>query len=213
MKTKSIKNILLAIFLGAVGSGLWSLAGESVLNWCVETFISIAQSANDGYFDYLHKDIGKAFHEESGEFLRTIYNCFLFIVIIALPFITYKLRKKALSFEGTNGPKQKIDLSKRISLLKKTTKMLFVFTIFYSVIACPFLFSSIIAENYNNTAIVFVERSIEILSPRLKNEEIIQLRADYRSISDAISFYQLFDRLNSIAESEEIILPKFSIAR
>jgi hypothetical protein len=73
--------------------------------------------------------------------------------------------------------------------------------------------SRIITQTYNNDAIVFVERSIDILSPSLTRQEILQLRASYRLVSDASSFYELHDEIIDYGKTKSLEIPSFDVAR
>ena len=212
MKTETIKKITTALLLGAVGSGLWSLAGEPAFRWCVDIFISIAQSLNDGYYDLMHVNVGKGLHEENGLFFKTIFNIVFSALVIFLPFMAHKLQKRTTEITH-NKKREKEDIEKSLVSLKKRSRALFIFTVLYSIVAFPVIASRVITQGYNNKAVVFIERSIEILSPELSHEEIIRFRADYRAISDAESFYKVFDNLNSIAKKNKIALSEFDVAR
>ncbi|UXD87209.1 hypothetical protein [Thalassolituus hydrocarboniclasticus] len=212
MKTETIKNITTALLLGAVGSGIWSLAGEPAFKWCVDAFISIAQILNAGYYDLLHINIGKGLHEESGIFFRLLFSYVLASAVLVLPFLAHKTYKRAASIKDRK-KKEEEDIDKSIFSVQKKSRLIFIFTIIYAVIAFPIMISRIITQEYNNEAVVFIERSIEILSPELTSSEIIRLRADYRAISNAESFYSVFDNMQKIASKKNIELPSFDVAR
>ena len=207
MRTAQIKNIATIIFLGALGSGLWSIAGDPFMNWCVDTFILIAKTVNDGYYDLLHEEIGKGLHEGSALFLRGMFYLIITLLIITPPILSFIIYKRFYSLRSETE-------NKANKIPKKTQlKLYFIFTLAYAIIAVPFFISRIIITEYTNSGIVFVERSIEILSPVLDNKEILHFRADYRSVKDANTFYKLYDNLQSVAKEQSIEIPEFNIAR
>lgn len=212
MKTSSLKFITSALLLGALGSGLWSIVGEPALDWFVQTFISLANYLNEGYYDLLHENIGKGFHEDHDAFFRTVYYSIFIVLIISIPFFSYKVCQRAESLDSDKG-KPKISINKRVGKIQKTVRYTFIFSIVYSLLALPFFVSRLIVIGYNNEAIVFTERSIEILSPKISQSEILALRASYRSVSDAEGFYQLYDVLENNYKKHGIELPEFKISR
>ena len=210
MKTETIKNITGAILLGVVGSGIWSLAGEPAFQWCVDLFISAAQKINDGYYDIMHHNIGKGLHEENAVFFRILFSAMLAAAVLILPFMAFKVHKRLSSIESEDSEKY----SPLFSISgKRRSKYFLIFTILYALVSFPFMVSRMITQQYNNDAVVFVERSIEILSPGLEHSNILQLRANYRSVSDASSFYNLYDEIVDYSEAKSIDIPSFDVAR
>ena len=70
-----------------------------------------------------------------------------------------------------------------------------------------------IKDRYNNNAVVFLERSIEILSPNYDTKITLELRAEYRSIENASDFYLLYDKIIALGNQKNIRLPNFEVAR
>jgi hypothetical protein len=66
---------------------------------------------------------------------------------------------------------------------------------------------------YTRQAIVFVDRSIEILAPTIPPDKVLQLRARYRAVENAQMFYDLHDKLTTIAKEKNITLPQFSVIK
>jgi len=66
---------------------------------------------------------------------------------------------------------------------------------------------------YTVRAALFVERSIDILAPKLTTNQTLHLRAQYRSVNDANKFYQLEDSLKKLAQESGTELPRFQSVR
>lgn len=233
-----LKNVISVIFLGALGSGLWSLIGEPFLDWLLRTFITLANSVNIGYYDLLHADIGKGFHETYGLFFSTLFLMVALIVILLLPYFAYRGHKKISSLdldrikiassakaqtdeEKVTQLKEKIaraneklaHLKKKGQMLTTVSKYVMYISPVLSLISLPVYLSMIVTNIYNSQAIVFSERAIEIISPRIENAEILQLRAMYRSVEDANSFYAFYDEIERKFIEKKVTLPKFEVAR
>jgi len=74
--------------------------------------------------------------------------------------------------------------------------------------------SSLFYEIYQKkSAVVWIERSIEILTPSVGEQERLRFRAMYRSIDSAKQFFELESSLRDAANKHNIQLPSFSSIR
>jgi hypothetical protein len=210
MKTNTLKNVVVALVLGALGSGLWSLLGEPMLDWFIRVFISFANIINESYYDLLHANIGKGFHEAHSLFFRGIFAGILLIISLSLPIVVFLLYKRTNSISEEEPSTAK---EERTNKTHNRRKISLIFTLIYSVIYVPFYTSDIIINFYNNEAIVFSERAIEIISPEIEPEEVLKFRAQYRSIENSEDFYLLYDNIEIAYKKHELELPEFEIAR
>jgi hypothetical protein len=103
--------------------------------------------------------------------------------------------------------KQNLERSvRRLNIIKR----IFIFVaIFSTIIWSEDMFKMI----HCTKAAMFIERSIEIVSPYISNQERLKLRAEFRAIEKADAFYRLEDKLRSIAIEQTIKLPEFESIR
>lgn len=188
------KFVLSAIILGAIGSGVWSYIGDPSIKWVAESYISAAQYLNNGYYDYLHSNIGKG-HSQTIEVKLKYKLDVIYILVIAII-------AALLSIQNL------INYSKNHSTFP-LSKLLFILA---SIMMLQSMTTGI-KDSYNNKAITFLERSIEILSPNTDTKTILELRAEYRSIEHANDFYQLHDKLIALGNEKKVRLPVFDVAR
>ena len=73
--------------------------------------------------------------------------------------------------------------------------------------------ASVIGDLYQYRAILYIERSIEILSPAIPNEKYLELRAMYRSIDNKEKFIELDNKLQKLATELKIKLPEFKVVQ
>ena len=66
---------------------------------------------------------------------------------------------------------------------------------------------------HSRKAALFIDRSIEIVSPYISDSRRLELRAEFRAIENAKEFYRLQDKLRQIAEEHAIKLPAFESIR
>ena len=106
METNKVKNWITVIFLGALGSGLWSIAGEPTAGFLYNTAISIGGWVEQLYGNYMNSGIGNGGWNDRGSTL--------FIMFFVWGFAIFSSRK-LVELSG----------SKRLDLA--TTLLLFLF--------------------------------------------------------------------------------------
>ncbi|HEU0174972.1 MAG TPA: hypothetical protein VFV58_12000 [Blastocatellia bacterium] len=113
----------------------------------------------------------------------------------------------------TKSPDEMLEYSTYLIKRAKRVKW-FGYSVAVAAVFCTLFFASaFVGELYTRDASVFIERSIEILSPTLPPEKILQLRAKYRSVDSAQKFYELHDELQTIAKEKNVTLPKFTVIK
>lgn len=200
-------GILATITLGAIGSGVWEFLRSPVIS--IFGTISIGLDRLSGtYLDSLHEGIGNA---NRTSILYPLAMSFFFLVVIAnasgvLLFV--KIRRLMLD-TNTNTPPtpQKIPHS-RVSALVRSRRFFvgMVLVCLFNIFAYS---NDLFAYNYRLGAVTWTERSIEILRPKLSEQEFLELRAAYRSVEDSKSFYALRASIIGFAVKNHITLPKF----
>lgn len=204
MTRENVKYVLVTVLLGAIGSGLWNYAGEPLLKWISATYISAAQKLNSGYYDYLHSEIGKGTNSQV-ELLTATLSMAIFILLILLS--TLIMRFQFLSTEAKT-----ISSSERNSAIK-VIDLLFYIGILAAIIFFFGIVSTVIKQTYRTDAVIFIERSLDIIAPKIDQQKNIAMRAQYRSIESANDFYVLHDELITLGKENSLKLPEFDVAR
>ena len=62
---------------------------------------------------------------------------------------------------------------------------------------------------YTNDAVVFIERSIDILAPAISGEKVLILKSNYRSIDNRNKFLSLINELEALEMKTNKMLPEF----
>jgi len=215
-----LKNSVLGIILlGALGSGTW----ERILEpFFANLFATAIGSIYQPYIDYLHSDIGKGVGGQPIPYFGVVLYLFLIVILSAPIYLNIKERGKVKTHS--------LIPTKDEEEFKETnhsfhTKYLFWTTL--SLIGMIFITALFVKGNYNERAVTFVERSIEIIAPKLlidqSNENpatesclisnnigrILCLRAKYRAIEDTCSYARLHKELLKLAKRYKLELPKF----
>lgn len=226
-KTSAAKRIAIIILLGAVGSGVWSLIGEPLIQNIGSASVKIISWFSVAYLDAIYSEIGKGLYEKNASLLHSSFTGFFVGFWMIAPFEIYsrlkKLTRKVLSVENKllaikNGavlpesdeeetPEQVLGDGKRFAL---KLRVFFWFLAFTAPIVIAFELASLYRSLYSTSAVVYLERSIEILAPSLSVADHMKLRASYRAIERRDQFVVLHEQLISTAKAKSVEIPKFS---
>ena len=210
-----ISVVLATIVLGAIGSGLWEVVLSPLFDWFSEIFLNTFASMFSGYLDHLYEPVSR----EPGFSLLAFPALLLVVMIITAPwFAIYSIFRLANRIRGSiESPDRNEDedldeeaILKRVATLRRRTIIFLIPLIAASSIAYG---EALFHTTHSWKAKIFIERSIEIISPHISAAEILRLRAEFRSIDSAEKFYKLEDTLRSIAKKNEISLPEFESIR
>ena len=231
MNLKKTSELIKLILLGAAGSALWTLGGEPLTTALINFFINTAQTLNNGYYDLLHEEIGQISLRDDSTFLKELALLIFVVLVMNFPMYIYitlnrRIKRNLEEWKGMdadNGDKP-IDATKEFEQYKnekikkfstgvKVAKYILIGGIVYAVITIPTIISSLVISKYTHEASIFTERSLDILAPHIDEQKRLQLKAMYRQVSNAKTFYAMFDELQNIAETKNITLPEFKIVR
>ena len=212
IEIKWVRNalgVIITIFLGAIGSGLWEVFLGDFFQYLLNTILRLLASIFHGYLDVLHSRIGHGPVGRTSGILffsmMTIFLVLLFSYLIRSYLLIKKYETKCFSEEES---KKLNDIPSTDKVKSLKTKYLTIIFLFAIPIAGLF-FTIIAREFYTYKAATFIERSIEIVSPHCSNKKILELRASYRSIDMANKYYELENELYELANKNNISLPAF----
>lgn len=190
------------LIVGAFGSGLWELFLSDATIWAGKALLGVLGSLHSGFKDSLHQGISSG----------PVVNLLVFPVVIVLVGIVYVsfrvvvqsiVRHKRLASDSDCDSAEKRERSERYRLIEAKVMVALAVLVLtmYSFVAIEIL--------YKTSASNYVERSIDILAPHVAPEVALELRAQYRAIDSASSFYSLRDKLNDIAAQLNVDIPDF----
>jgi glucan phosphoethanolaminetransferase (alkaline phosphatase superfamily) len=173
---------IIAIIIGTIGSGLWEFFFSDSVQHITRASVKTISLIFNSYRDNLHSQIGMGCKESTGS---------LFIVMIVVGTVCL--------------------LSVHIVIKAyKRSKLLSVFTAPILLVICLLYLHIFIRVSYTHKAVVYVERSIEILAPYINNQERLRLHGLYRSVDNAEKFYELYNTINEKAKNKSIKLTTFT---
>lgn len=164
------------------------------------------------YLDYIYNNIGDGIKE-----IFSYYTyAFTFGIIVSFTFFTFisSLITTLIQFrKSKDGKKSDFDTnsikkylkSKKSSKLESITILLILFAIFTLIISMS------IKHHYTYNAIIYIEKSLDILAPKLNENERLKLRAEYRMINSYESFEKFNTEIILLAKEKNIKIPEFKI--
>lgn len=212
-----IKNLAIIIAIGAFANAIKEIIEERAADWFFSVFTKGMSIFGSYFIDFLHSDIGKGFDKQSIPHLGLIiYILLMFILFVPI----YKvLSEKNKHSEKNPNVMEVSDEEIKEKQIQEKQNYIYKYinsslAIIISIIGMVFVTSYFIKSSYHEKAVLFVERSIDILAPKLYKQDngwdnILSLRAQYRAVDNAEKYNLLYQRLYKLSQQQEITLPYF----
>ncbi|MCK9403986.1 MAG: hypothetical protein M0Q26_11360 [Chitinophagaceae bacterium] len=203
-KGKKIKNLLSVIVIGAIGSGLWDILLKKVFFQFGNTFVRIVTFFNNNYTDHIYKDIGKGSIVEIIPFV---------VIVVSITFAPVFLILRILKFyANTEIPKTNVSNSaKFFAFVFKTKKRAVLFILIISL-PLQFVYADLLIKELSTIkAIRYIERSLDIIHPFVKESDYIILKSKYKLIDDKQKLIDILTTFKTIAKENNINLPEYHL--
>lgn len=213
IRFEKIYSLFYVIFIGAIGSGLWEVFLRDSLYWAGDFFVKIASSIYDGYFDRLYENVGKKV-----DILLYLPGIILTSIILTSPYIMYEYMSVRLrnvdaiiddeeceNFEPSKFVKFAFEQYKSHKI---RFKLILLFPMF--LISVVFLDVFIVAVS-NNSAVMEIERRVEIIRPYISDSESHKIISDFRLVNNRVKLQELLDKIEKVADKSNIVLPEISL--
>ncbi len=226
-KISTAKRIAIVILLGAVGSGVWSLIGEPLIQNIGSAAVRVIGWFSAAYLDSIYAEVGKGIYDRDASFLHSSFTGLFIGFWMIAPLEIYsrwkKLKRKVSSHEntleavenGTAAPEfdDEDTPSRVLANARRVVRELRVFFWLLALVAplaVAWELATLYRSTFSSSAVIYLERSIEILAPHLSDADRLQFRASYRAIERRDQFIVLHDQLVSTAKTKSVDIPKFS---
>lgn len=207
-KLKLIIGVPITIFLGAIGSGLWQILLAPLFAKFSDFTMTFISNIFYGYTDFIYQNVS---NNPSIQLTHFLYSGLLVFTLAFLLFIVlyplYKITKE-INDAINNQDDKDMTRDEFVSEMRKTRKMFYILLPISLILTGAFIAKSFQTEHAIKAA-MFIERSIEIVSPFISETERLTLRAKYRGIDNAADFYKLEISLREIAKKHSCVLPEF----
>jgi len=194
---KSVGAILVILFLGAIGSGLWSELLSPACNWIIDKIIRGISSVSTAFKDQIYRESSKGFHEEHSLYILMLIMGFIAAFYISLLIVEYITR-----LEKTKETKEKINYF----IFSNKFFVLYHFMLIILIIA---LFFQVIKATYSNKITMKSLNSIEIISPFISSKDSQLLKSEYLQIKKCMDYEIFYDKMKDLSEKHNIELPLF----
>lgn len=178
------------------------------------TFLYIGNffaSISTSYLDFIYENIGDgikevfSYYTYAFTFGLAIMMCFfIFITSSLISFI--KMTKN-----DTSEAKENIKLKLNKIKAFKSFKYDHLIITFMSLVLFIYALSATIKHHYTYNAIVYFEKTLDILAPKIDENRRLELKAKYRTVNSYDSFTLFNNELIEIAKEKKIKIPEFKI--
>jgi hypothetical protein len=219
---KTLVGVVVTIFLGAVGSGIWALFLGPATEVLSRNSIRLMSWVFHGYLDYVYERVSQ---DPQDEFARLPYTLIV-VAAIALPWAAIVGFRRSLGglqrrLESLKNESLEAEAKERLDEVMERSRLTLLRlrrSITLGMVPLALFSTAMYSEEafftaHSRRAALFLDRSIEIVSPYLDERSRLDLRARFRSIESAKEFYELEDRLRAIANQHSAKLPWFESIR
>ena len=74
-----------------------------------------------------------------------------------------------------------------------------------------FVLSMSIKHHYTYNAIIYIEKSLDIIAPKISENQRLELKSKYRMINNYDSFVTFNNNIISLAQEKNIKIPEFKL--
>ncbi|XQU09212.1 hypothetical protein P4544_05400 [Halomonas sp. LY9] len=166
------------VTLGAIGSGVWQIVGQPIVNAIVEFSVNTINIFFSSYKDSIYAMASFGFHE------RASNNLFILVMMLML-FIPFFLsvRKRFHSNSGS------------VAFLFSVIRTLRILNLAILVSLVIYLVTQ---SSYVNRVIIYVDTSLDRLAPYESQEKIIELRAKFREVQTTSDYHSLYSEIEGL---------------
>lgn len=166
------------VVLGAIGSGVWQIIGQPIVNAIVEFSVNTINIFFSSYKDSIYARASLGFHERASNNLFTL----VMMLMLFIPFVLYFRRKLHSSSENS---------AFLISIIR-------VFRVLNLAILVSVIIYMVTQNSYINRVIVYVDTSLDRLAPYESQEKITELRAEFREVQAASDYHSLYAEIEAL---------------
>ncbi|MCT4173045.1 hypothetical protein HZP56_08610 [Elizabethkingia anophelis] len=198
--SKIITPLIMSIFGSILYSKFIDPNFDSSINFLGSFFAKFSTS----YLNYIYENIGDGIKEIFSYYTYVIsfVSFFTFTVLIyILPSLRFLFRIKN---DNTN-----MALNKYPNIYK--SKLLYIFNIITTMFLLIYMISISIKHHYTYNAIIYIEKSLDILAPKISEQDRLELKAEYRYINSYKKFKSFNDKIIKISKETNTVIPEFKL--
>lgn len=207
----NIKKHFVVILLGILGTGIYSRVIDPNWDNTVVLIGGMFSSWSSSYLNYLYANIGDGIKEIFSYYTYAfIFGSGIVVVLLLTIKVIIDTAQLFLSMD-----KEDSKIEKELKPKKKQSlwirKIKFSLVTVYLLITVTYILSTTIKHHYTYNAIIYIEKSLDIVAPVVSELERLKLKAQYRQVNSYERFEVLDSKLKYISEKHKIDLPQFKI--
>lgn len=198
LTNKTIRFVVVTIFLGAIGSGLWEWMLKPFLMGASDFGLNVATLGMRTFKDSLYKEIARGLHEESS--LRVYTAVFALLPCFILGVLTGALHARKKAAAGLETTRYDRVMEK----LSRPMLVLLVFVLVFSVVQAN-------QHAYVNRAVTHFHQLLSIAGPHLSEEDRTQYKSRFAQISSSDDYATLTAALEDLCRAKSLNTPTFAV--
>lgn len=228
---KVVIGFAAAIFIGAIGSGVWEYVLEPSLKSSSNFILRLATLGIDSFKDDLYKEISNGFHEKPSLSLLSSFSAiYIGITLVIAFFAAFKAheirereQKILCDIENMKEPTEKkiqdLPLDDRLVALEKmvmsssSKKLVFYSYIFGLMVIIMSIVKAVTLTKdvYVNDAVTHYEKLFNATRPYLETNEAILIKSEFAQIRKRSDYVNIIKKLEKTAINNDLLISNFEI--
>jgi hypothetical protein len=214
-RLSALITVISALFVGALGSGLWELLFKPLLVWISAFFLNIATLGINSLRDDLYVEIARGLYERSGLYsvwlltglIVTLLSLFPICFVILFPvFIRRRLRSINL-IRASSGADGSLGSFREVF---RQLRWATIFLIAVIGIEIGVLLVVLARASYIAGGAIYLDQTQRIIAPFISSEERVLFASRAAQMKSKTDFEVLDRDLTRIARMNQVEVPKFS---
>lgn len=218
LKENWIFSVISALIIGALGSGLWDVAFKPMFKKIGEGLFFVLTLGISRAEDSIYKEAAKGNREQGGMYVARHLTGIISGFLIASCIIFVQAPERILEIKNTSTICESKSESNEISScldevreknLDKLENLLVVYIPGAVFMAVVLMYSSLWMGAVNRVVTDY-NQYISICRPWISEDEFFSINRDYALMSKKSDFERILNKLNEIATSNNVALPRYS---
>ena len=206
-KILTVRNILAvlgALVIGALGSGLWDVVFKPTFVWIGTVLLNVATLGIQSLVDNIYVEVAKGSYERAADAAYQIIIVIFGGGLIAVPFLALVALKTIDKERLETGHGSAEDRKRRLRMIVLTSLV-------FESLGAGILAVNTARLSYIIQASNYLEQCERVVAPAIPLDQRLLIASAVAQIRSKDDFLKIVDRLHTIAKSNNLNLPEFSV--
>ena len=206
---KSLLGLAGAIFLGALGSGLWDVAVKPGAQWILRLTLSTVTLGSQTIRNQVYQHAAKGPHEAASSFVMIVVATLL----LATPFwMALRIYEERRFYRRTRLSDKEGEKGTLLQMEARLTKLFLTAYILFGITLVPTtgIFIQMLQIQEATKAYTFFSQSMTICRPYIDEQHYQLLLSQYAMIRTKDDYVRITDKLRGIASANHLTLPPYT---